>query len=176
MEGCWTTRPSSGRYKTVWWDLKGGIPSPIIDTGPAAPSGLIYVISCCCKAEGKACSTQYCNYRRNNISCTIHCVCTTGYIYCNPLTMTEDMNHNGEDHQLEDVSEEEEYECMPGYAWWHDLHQWYYISMFVLTFLHNICSWLISSRILAVFIWSPSELILTSWFFRQWFVMKYRIT
>ena len=39
------------------WDMKSGLPSPSLDTDPAAPDGLIDIISCGCKASGKACST-----------------------------------------------------------------------------------------------------------------------
>ena len=38
------------------WDMKSGLPSPSLDTGPAAPDGLIDIISCGWKASGKACS------------------------------------------------------------------------------------------------------------------------
>ena len=40
------------------WEVKEGIPSPCIATGIHAPQGLIDVINCGCKAEGKACSTE----------------------------------------------------------------------------------------------------------------------
>ena len=36
--------------------MKSGLPSPSLDTGPAAPDGLIDIISCAWKASGKACS------------------------------------------------------------------------------------------------------------------------
>ena len=39
------------------WDMKSGLPSPSLATGHAAPNGLIDIISCGCKASGKACST-----------------------------------------------------------------------------------------------------------------------
>ena len=39
------------------WDMKSGLPSPSLDTGPVAPDGLIDIISCGCTTSGKACST-----------------------------------------------------------------------------------------------------------------------
>ena len=41
----------------VGWDMKSGLPSSSLDTGPAAPDGLIDIISCGCIASGNACST-----------------------------------------------------------------------------------------------------------------------
>ena len=69
------------------WDLKSGLPSPSLDTGPAAPDGLIDIISCGCKAAGKACSTGACSCKRHNMSCTVYCSCTAGDLCCNPLTL-----------------------------------------------------------------------------------------
>ena len=43
------------------WDMKSGLPSPSLDIGPAARDGLIDIISCGCKASGKACSTGGCS-------------------------------------------------------------------------------------------------------------------
>ena len=51
------------------WEVTEGIPSPCIATGLHAPQGLIDVINCGCKAEGKACSTdRSCSCHMNNMS------------------------------------------------------------------------------------------------------------
>ena len=56
------------------WDMKSGLPPPSLDTGPAAPDGLIYIISCGCKAAGKACSTGRCSSKGHNMSCRAYCL------------------------------------------------------------------------------------------------------
>ena len=58
------------------WELKGGIPSPCIDTGLPALQGHIDVINSCCKSEGQTCSTKSCNCHKNNVSCTVYCACS----------------------------------------------------------------------------------------------------
>ena len=69
-------------------DMKSGLPSPSLDTGPAAPDGLIDIISSCgCKASGKACSTGRCICKGHNMSCTVYCSCTAGDLCCNPFTL-----------------------------------------------------------------------------------------
>ena len=64
------------------WDMKSGFPSPLRDTGPAAPDGLIG-----CKAAGKACSTGGCSCKGHTMSCTVYCSYTAGDLCCNPLTL-----------------------------------------------------------------------------------------
>ena len=68
-------------------DMKSGLPSPSVDTGPAVPDGLIDIISCGCKASGKACSTGGGSCKGHNMSCTVDCSCTAGDLWCNPLTL-----------------------------------------------------------------------------------------
>ena len=63
------------------WDMKSGLPSPSLDIGPIAPDGLIDIISCGCKAAGKACSTGGCSCKGHTMSCT------AGDLCCNPLTL-----------------------------------------------------------------------------------------
>ena len=65
------------------WTIKDGVPSPSFSTVSPAPSGLIDVLSCGCKAEGKACSTTACLCHRNNLSCTIYCKCSGRAEICN---------------------------------------------------------------------------------------------
>ena len=67
--------------------MKSGLPSPSLDTGPAAPDGLIDIISCGCKATCKACSTGGCSCKGHTMSYTVYCSCTTGDLCCNPLTL-----------------------------------------------------------------------------------------
>ena len=69
------------------WDMKSGLPSHSLDTGPAVPDGLIDIISCGCKASGKACSTGCCSCKGHNMSCNLYCLCTAGDLCCNPLTL-----------------------------------------------------------------------------------------
>jgi len=90
------------------WEVNDGIPSPSFDTDPPAPPGLIDVISCGCKAEGKACSTEACSCHGNNMSCTIYCTCTASDECCNPFTISVDADDNGEGPQVEDDSEGDE--------------------------------------------------------------------
>ena len=47
---------------------------PAISREPAAPSKLMDVVRCSCKADGKVCSGR-CSYRPNAMSCTSYCVC-----------------------------------------------------------------------------------------------------
>ena len=90
------------------WEVNAGIPSPSFDTDPPAPPGLIDVISCGCKAEGKACSTEACSCHGNNMSCTIYCTCSASDECCNPFTISVDADDNGEGPQVEDDSEGDE--------------------------------------------------------------------
>ena len=49
------------------WDMKSRLPSSSLGTGLAAPDGLIDIISCGCKASGKAFSTGGCSCKGHNI-------------------------------------------------------------------------------------------------------------
>ena len=52
---------------------------PVISREPAAPSKLVDVVSCSCKAEGKVCSGRY-SYGSNGMSYTSYCVCEGGML------------------------------------------------------------------------------------------------
>ena len=67
--------------------MKSGLPSPSLDSGPAVPGGLVDIISCGCKASGKACSTGGWSCKGHNMSCTVYCSCTAGDLCCNSLTL-----------------------------------------------------------------------------------------
>ncbi len=69
------------------WDMNSGLPSSSLDTGLAAPDGLIDIISCGGKAAGNACSTGGCSCKGHNMTCTVSCSCTAGKWCCNPLTL-----------------------------------------------------------------------------------------
>ena len=67
--------------------MNSGLPLPSLDTGPAAPDDLIDIISCGCKAAGKACSTGGCSFKGHNVSCTVYCSYTADDLCCKPLTL-----------------------------------------------------------------------------------------
>ena len=69
------------------WDLKSGLPSRSLDTGRAAPDGLIDIIRCGCKAACKACSIGGYSCKGHNMACTVYCSFTAGDLCCNPLTL-----------------------------------------------------------------------------------------
>ena len=52
------------------WDMKSGLPSPSLDTGPAAPDGLTDIIRYGCKTSGKACSTGGCSCKGHTVYCS----------------------------------------------------------------------------------------------------------
>ena len=86
------------------WKMKDGIPSPRYDTGPPAPRDLLDVISCGCRAEGKACSTEACSCHKNNVSCTVYCVCVSSEDCHNPYSIASDQSVEEDD---KDSSDEE---------------------------------------------------------------------
>ena len=81
-------------------EVKGGIPSPCVDTGLPATQGLIDVINCGCKSEDRACS----NCHTNNVSCTVYCAYSAANGCYNPYTTRDDAHKNG-DEQAEYESE-----------------------------------------------------------------------
>ena len=52
------------------WEFKDDIPIPVIDHSDPAPSELIDIIRCQCKAQGKICSSEVCGCYKERISCT----------------------------------------------------------------------------------------------------------
>ena len=52
------------------WEFKDDIPIPVIDHSDPAPSELIDIIRCQCKAQGKMCSSEVCGCHKERISCT----------------------------------------------------------------------------------------------------------
>ena len=57
---------SSSRHHTVWMEDEGAV----FAADFTAPPDLLDVLSCGCKAEGKACSSTACSFQKNQPSCT----------------------------------------------------------------------------------------------------------
>ena len=72
------------------WEIRDGIPIPVIAQGDPAPPELINVIQCQCRAQGKKCSTEACGCHKQHLSCTSFCNCSGDESCCNPYTMQED--------------------------------------------------------------------------------------
>ena len=70
------------------WKMKEGIPSPVFADAAPAPPGLLDVLSCGCKAEGKACSSTACSCHKNQLSCTTYCICGGADDCRNPFLFT----------------------------------------------------------------------------------------
>ena len=77
------------------WKVKDGIPVPVFAADHPAPPGLTDVLSCGCKSDGKACSSRTCTCHKNQLSCTLHCMCGGTEGCCNPFLMrSDDLNEN----------------------------------------------------------------------------------
>ena len=61
------------------WEMKAGVLSLCIDPGPTGPPALMDVISCRCRAAGKA-YAAICSCKKESLSCTIYC------LHVNPRT------------------------------------------------------------------------------------------
>ena len=72
------------------------------------------VISCRCRAEGKACKETNCSCHRVKLSCTMYCLCTAGDACHNPFTKKEDEMEdaapNNYDHEHENDRDEQDEE------------------------------------------------------------------
>ena len=84
--------------------MKAGVLSPCIDPGPTAPPDLMDVISCRCRAAGKACAA-ICSCKNEGLSCTIYCLCQSGDERCNPHKRAQQVDdedeNNGEPQEYE---------------------------------------------------------------------------
>ena len=76
------------------WEIQDGLIC-IVFPGPAL---LMNVISCRCRAEGKACKEVDCSCHRVKLSCTIYCLCTAGDACHNPFTKKENDMEDEEPH------------------------------------------------------------------------------
>ena len=86
------------------WEMKAGVLSPCIDPGPTGPPALMDVISCRCRAAGKACAV-ICSCKKEGLSCTIYCLCQSGDERCNPHKRSQQVDdedeNNGEPQEYE---------------------------------------------------------------------------
>ena len=86
------------------WEMKAGVLSPCIDPGPTGPPALMDVISCRCRAAGKACAAIS-SCKKEGLSCTIYCLCQSGDECCNPHKRSQQVDdedeNNGEPHEYE---------------------------------------------------------------------------
>ena len=73
------------------WEMLNSIPSPVITSEPPAPPELMKVISCQCRAAGKACGQGNCSCFAASLSCMTYCHCAGSQDEChNPLTKKYD--------------------------------------------------------------------------------------
>ena len=86
----WKSDPPDIQLTDYGWEVKEHEHvMPAVYREPAAPSKLMDVISCSCKAEGKACSGRS-SCGSSGLSCTSYCVCEGGNNCCNPHTQQEE--------------------------------------------------------------------------------------
>ena len=87
------------------WNVKEKTSSPAIATIPPAPPSLIDILSCGCKAEGKACSYTTCSCHKSKISCSVYCMCG-GVDGCyNPFLMKIDQLEETDGSDISDVDD-----------------------------------------------------------------------
>ena len=86
--------------------MKAGVLSPCIDPGPTGPPALMDVISCRCRAAGKACAV-ICSCKKEGLSCTICCLYQSGDECCNPHKRSQQV-----DDEDENNGEPQEYEAL----------------------------------------------------------------
>ena len=85
------------------WEMKAGVLSPCIDPEPTGPPALVDVVSCRCRAAGKACAA-ICSCKKEGLSCTIYCLCQSGDECCNPKRsqhVDDEDKKNGEPQEYE---------------------------------------------------------------------------
>ena len=91
-----------------WEVTANGDVIPALSREPTAPEMLIYVISCSCRAEGRACSKK-CGCAANGLSCTSYCVCEGGDSCCNaPTKRVDDEDEDEYEEGEEDLNEEQD--------------------------------------------------------------------
>ena len=88
------------------WEMKAGVLSPCIDPGPTGPPALMDMISCRCRAAGKACAAICC-CKKEGLSCTIYCLCQSGDECCDPHKRSQQV-----DDEDENNGELQEYEAL----------------------------------------------------------------
>ena len=109
--------PWIGRHHSVRvGGFRDGIPVPVIAQRDAAPTQLIDVIKCQCKALGKKCSTDACSCHKEHMSCTSYCNCSGKDGWCNQYTNTEDAQAGDESAEMVDVDDDEDLEDEDDYV------------------------------------------------------------
>ena len=77
------------------WEMKACVLSPCIDPGPTGPPALMDVISCHCRAAGKACAA-ICSCKKEGLSYTIYCLSQSGDECCNPHKRSQQVDDEDE--------------------------------------------------------------------------------
>ena len=104
------TKPPDIELTDYSWTFKGDIPMPLFAADSPAPPELLNVLSCSCKAQGKACSTANCTCHKNQIPCTSYCNCEGLELCLNPYS-NKDIGISNEPFSDRNFDEEEnEYE------------------------------------------------------------------
>ena len=85
---------------------EGWRPLPCIDPGPTGPPALMGMISCRCRAAGKAYAAS-CSCKKECLSCTIDCLCQSGDECCNLHKRSQHV-----DDEDENNGELQEYEAL----------------------------------------------------------------
>jgi len=87
------------------WELREGIPVPVIaESDPALPE-LLDVIRCHCKTRSKKCSSETCSCHKQHLSCTSYCNCFAGDDCLNPYTnLREYEAAEEEENNIDDIN------------------------------------------------------------------------
>ena len=98
--------PPAVKITDYGWDVDANHEvMPVLSRDPIAPEQLMDIISCNCKAEGKACSGR-CSCVGNGLSCTKYCLCEGGEECFNPLTQRNDEEEDEEEDNKDENFEE----------------------------------------------------------------------
>jgi len=92
------------------WELVSGagcVPTPRIAREPAAPPALMDVITCQCKAVGKARSNHACSCHSAGLSCTPYCYYVGKAMCFNPFTKHDENEARHDNENKGDSTEEE---------------------------------------------------------------------
>lgn len=78
------------------WNLKEGeIVMPSLDASPVGPPALLDIVSCCCKAGLKPCTTGKCSCAAASLACTSYCFCKgSDGTCCNMFTQSQQGEHS----------------------------------------------------------------------------------
>ena len=88
------------------WEVRNGIPVPVMASSDPAPPELVDVIRCLCRAEGKKCSTVSCSCHREHLTCTSYCNCRGEDGCYNPYTQ-KTATTQAADLEMEEAEEQE---------------------------------------------------------------------